>query len=138
MPPGLGGAEMSATAPDGRVVRFGVFEADLRSGELRKNCWVCGSDGSNPVQLSVSGRPCGNARWSPDGRSILFLTGTRDSRDIWVVNSEGGVARPLISSPSEELQANWSRDGEWVYFTRTEAALTRCGRCAQTVEIRSK
>ena len=28
---------MSENAPDGRVVRFGVFEADLRSGELRKS-----------------------------------------------------------------------------------------------------
>ena len=28
---------MPENAPDGRLVRFGVFEADLRSGELRKS-----------------------------------------------------------------------------------------------------
>jgi len=37
--------------------------------------------------------------------------------DIWVVSREGGDARRLTSSPSLELDPNFSPDGKWIAFT---------------------
>ncbi len=37
--------------------------------------------------------------------------------DIWVVESAGGLARRLTSSPGEELFPKFSPDGRWIAFT---------------------
>ena len=97
-------------SPDGNRIAF----RSHRSGS--RECWTCESDGSNPVQLtSVSG--CRHPQWAPNGRRILFEHGRASLREIWVIDSEGGAARPLITGPSADIQANWSRDGEWIYVT---------------------
>ncbi len=104
-------ADMHAQySPDGNRIAF----RSHRSGS--RECWTCESDGSNPVQLT-SLSACRNPQWAPDGRRILFEHGTRGLEDIWAVDSAGGAAQPLITGPSADIQANCSRDGEWIYFT---------------------
>ncbi len=99
-------------SPDGSRIAF----VSRRSGDLE--IWTCDRDGTNPVQLtSLSGPLLFDIRWSRDGRSIQVSVSDEDKKDIWAIDSEGGAARPLISSSSDDSQLNWSRDGEWLYFT---------------------
>ena len=41
-------------------------------------------------------------RWSPDGRQIVFYSNARGSRDIYVIDAEGGGLRQLTDHPSME------------------------------------
>jgi Tol biopolymer transport system component len=37
-------------------------------------------------------------------------------RQIFVVDADGGLARPITSGEFEHQVPNWSADGEWIYF----------------------
>jgi Tol biopolymer transport system component len=98
-------------SPDGKRI---VFVSD-RSGS--EEIWVCEANGSSPVQLTFfNGPSVGTPHWSPDSRQIIFDARPNGNADIFAVNADGGKPRPLISDPSHDVMASWSRDGNWIYF----------------------
>jgi len=97
-------------SPDGKRIVF----ASTRSGV--SEIWVCDSDGSNPRQLTLSGRWAGTPRWSPDGRQIAFDGNPEGHLGIYVVSVEGGQPRRMTTNASNDSIASWSRDGKWIYF----------------------
>jgi Tol biopolymer transport system component/DNA-binding winged helix-turn-helix (wHTH) protein len=100
-------------SPDGKKI---AFDSD-RSGTME--IWTCGRDGSNLMQvthLGGAGFP-GPPRWSPDGQKIVFDAALGEHNAIFVMNSEGGLPRPLTHEASDSLDPSWSRDGKWIYFS---------------------
>jgi serine/threonine protein kinase len=60
--------------------------------------------------------------WSPDGRTILFHTYTRESGgDIWTMNADGSKPQPLLNGPYDEMQGQLSPDGHWLAYTSFES-----------------
>jgi Tol biopolymer transport system component len=100
-------------APDGQHL---VFHSD-RSG--RFELYVVARDPTGrwgkPGQLTTNGGQ--DARWSPDGRSILYLRNAR----LWVIASAGGAPRLLVdvgdsaSKPAPFL-AQWGPDGRTIFY----------------------
>ena len=62
-------------SPDGKHVLYGVSWTDIAANRSCRNLWMCGTDGSNPVQLTRYAKSVSNARWSLDGKSIFFIQG---------------------------------------------------------------
>ena len=93
-----------------------AFESD-RSGY--SEIWTCDRNGSNCSQLSSSHKVAGTARWSPDRHHIAFeFTAGGEHSEIYVVDVPGGRPRLLPTLPgADNLAPNWSRDGQWIYFT---------------------
>jgi dipeptidyl aminopeptidase/acylaminoacyl peptidase len=54
--------------------------------------------------------------WSPDGKSIGYVSMQSGTSDIWIVPSSGGTARRITSSPGAKQQMRWSKDGKWIAF----------------------
>ena len=55
--------------------------------------------------------------WSPDGKSIAYVSSQSGSSEIWIVPSTGGTARRLTSTPIiVKKEPRWSRDGKWIAF----------------------
>jgi Tol biopolymer transport system component/predicted Ser/Thr protein kinase len=100
-------------SPDGKRIAF----SSSRSGVME--IWVCGSDGSNPVQLTNGlGRHQGTPRWSPESRWIAFDSQDEDGHwDVYVIDAAGGQSRRITPYPSDEFIPNFSRDGKWIYFS---------------------
>ncbi len=106
-----------AFSPDGHRIAF----ASNRSG--RFEIYVCGSDGSNPVQLTSMRAPdTGTPAWSPDGKQIAFDSRLEGHSDIFVINAEGGSPHRLTTEPYDNELPSWSRDGHWIYFTSERSA----------------
>jgi Tol biopolymer transport system component len=57
-------------------------------------------------------------RWSPKGEQILF-TGVRtnQSRQIYILSSDGGALRPVLPKGWEGASADWSPDGYRIVVT---------------------
>jgi len=102
-------------SPDGKKIAF-VSE---RSGA--SEIWVCDSDGSNPVQLTLLARPSiWGPQWSSDGQNIAFWMTTKEEdvrEDVYVVTANGGVPRRLATPPGGGQWPYWTRDGQSLYFT---------------------
>jgi len=105
-----------AFSPDGQRIAF----ASSRSGNFE--IYVCGSDGSNPQQLTTMNAPdTGTPNWSPDGKQIAFDSRLEGHSDIFVINAEGGSPHRLTTDPFDNELPTWSRDGDWIYFTSGQA-----------------
>ena len=60
--------------------------------------------------------------WSPDGQHILYRAqDTKTGYDVWAVSLASGRAFPYLNAPSDESQATFSPDGQWVAYTSTES-----------------
>jgi dipeptidyl aminopeptidase/acylaminoacyl peptidase len=100
----------AAVSPDGRRIAF----QSSRGGA--SNIWVCGRDGSNPVQLTTFESHTGTPRWSPDSRRLVFDSLEAGDWNLYVIDADGGVPRRLTPEPSVDYTGTWSRDGRWIYF----------------------
>jgi dipeptidyl aminopeptidase/acylaminoacyl peptidase len=51
---------------------------------------------------------------SPDGRHVAYLRDEGESRSVWLLSTDGGVARQLAPR-TQARQLGWSRDGRWLF-----------------------
>ena len=62
-------------SPDGKHILYGVSYTSVEDNKSVRNLWICNIDGSDPQQLTTSGKSLNNARWSEDGKKIAFTMG---------------------------------------------------------------
>jgi Tol biopolymer transport system component len=86
--------------------------------------WVAGVDGSHPHRIAAAGdRPASWARWSRDGRQILYANErTAPAGAVWTVRSDGTHRNRLFVDASGRfpIQPIWSPDGSQVLFALDE------------------
>jgi Tol biopolymer transport system component len=72
--------------------------------------------GGDPIRrLNISGGPI---RWTPDGRSLAYLSQDAPS-NIWIQPLEGGPPRQMTRFPDQRIIAyNWSHDGKLLALAR--------------------
>jgi dipeptidyl aminopeptidase/acylaminoacyl peptidase len=58
----------------------------------------------------------GNTAWSPDGRSIAFITNISGRRNLWMVSAGGGNPVQITVSDQRQAAPAWSPDGKWIVF----------------------
>jgi dipeptidyl aminopeptidase/acylaminoacyl peptidase len=64
---------------------------------------------------------------SPDGKRVVFAVRDTDFEankgryDLWLTNSDGGNLVHLTTSPDNDTDPQWSRDGQWIYFMSTRS-----------------
>jgi len=111
--PGVWDAD-PAWSPDGSLIAFSRIhprEAD------RSDLWIMNSDGSGERRVGVEGFA---ARWSPNGRRLLYATSFRGSSDLATCALDGTDVQLLLSTPALETNPSWSPDGSQVLFISDE------------------
>lgn len=64
-------------------------------------------------------------KWSPDGKSIVFVSNRTDNpdgnrnNDLFLVPSEGGELKKLTTNPGGDENPAWSPDGKWITYQTT-------------------
>ena len=96
---------------DGKRVAFTRTTTVLESGRRNSDIWVTPSDGSAPTRLLIGGdRSESSARFTPDGKRIVFISNRDGTSQINVADLEGreprqltkisaGVQGPVVVSP---------------------------------------
>jgi len=122
------GAYDTHISPDGKRIVFVIRElADPKKPQTPpgEHIWIVRADGSEPARSFVSSPKSENTpRWSPDGRSLAFLSnrGEDGQTQIWIMRADGGPAEKLTSAPSGVDSYKWSPDGRMIAFlTRDDA-----------------
>jgi dipeptidyl aminopeptidase/acylaminoacyl peptidase len=105
-------------SPDGRTLAYLLSRTDWKLGRLIFQIWRQDVGGGAPVQLTFSegGVQGGAIRWSPDGKTLLFL---RDGQ-IALLPTDGGEPRVLTKHATSPSSPSWSPDGGTVYFLATD------------------
>ena len=61
-------------------------------------------------------RQIGRPTWSPDGKSIAFVSNMSGRNNIWMISAEGGFPTQLTVSDQRQSGITWSPDGKWIAY----------------------
>ena len=89
----------SRISPDGKWVLFNVRETDLEANRGRTDLWLVGTVGKGLRRLTSHPAADFNARWSPCGKLIYFLSTRSGSSQVWRIRVDGGEAGQVTGLP---------------------------------------
>jgi DNA-binding winged helix-turn-helix (wHTH) protein/Tol biopolymer transport system component len=102
-------------APDGRSIAFtsrGGFDLVVRAMDHQAAKRRLLSDATVKILND----------WSPDGEEIIYTRSEKTTGlDLWATRVETAAARPLLATPSNEMQARISPDGKWIAYASDES-----------------
>ncbi|MGA9529515.1 MAG: S9 family peptidase [Terriglobales bacterium] len=61
-------------------------------------------------------RQVGGSTWSPEGKTVAFITNLSGRNNIWLVPSEGGWPLQLTVSDQRQTSPVWSPNGKWIAY----------------------
>ena len=103
-------------SPDGASVAYVVSRHDRDADEVQSAVWVAATDGASPPRQFSAGPKDHSPRWSPDGRSLLFVGARGAKPQLLLASLNGGEPQPLTSHAAGVSQPAWSPDGSGVVF----------------------
>ncbi len=76
--------------------------------------------GGQPKRITTTA-PSYIHSWSPDGKSIVFMSTRDNNSDIYRVSSEGGLETRLTTDPAYDDGCEFTPDGKYIYFNSTRS-----------------
>jgi len=126
----------SSWSPDGRQIVFVSNREEEPDAGYKTDLWLVATDnadqGKSLVRLTNDDRVKSSPAWSPDGRSIAFLTaedGVYAIPHLAVMPASGGEPRILTAALDHWVnEFRYSPDGQWIYFAYEHEGGTRLAR----------
>jgi dipeptidyl aminopeptidase/acylaminoacyl peptidase len=61
-------------------------------------------------------RQVGGSTWSPDGKTVAFISNLSGRNNLWLVPADGGWPTQLTVSNERQTSPTWSPDGKWITY----------------------
>lgn len=104
-------------SPDGEMVVYVVSEIDRSTEKTNSSLWIVPASGGEPKQLTTTPGTNNHPRWSPDGKTIAFVSSRGGSSQVWLLPVDGGEPHQLTKLPIDVSGPIWSPKGDKIAFT---------------------
>lgn len=103
-------------SPDGRWVVYAQKSVNLADNSSAGHLWLIPASGGEARQLTFEGSDS-RPRWSPDGKSLAFISTRSGNSQVWILPMEGGESHRLTSISTEADGVIWAAKGDNLLFT---------------------
>lgn len=104
-------------SPDGAWIAYVRRSFDARANKGVSSLWLAASTGGDSRRLTNAKANDTNPRWSPDGRTLAFVSDRNGLGQIWSLELNGGEPRQRTDLPVEVQSFQWSPDGSAFAFS---------------------
>lgn len=104
-------------SPDGQWITFTVQTMYIEANKGRKTLWRIRPDGQDLQQLATGENNNWSPRWSPDGKSLAFLSDRSGLVQVWNLPLSGGDPQPITNFYCGVESFLWSHDGQKIAFS---------------------
>lgn len=105
-------------SPDGRWVAYVQTTVDVEANKKTGHIWLVPTEGGAPRQLTAGDGSDSHPRWSPDSKSIAFISTRGGSSQIWITHAPPISGFWQLTSLSTEADGViWSKKSDWLVFT---------------------
>ena len=107
-------------SPDGKNIVFERQSVDWEDNRYDRELWIS-KNGGTPIQLTNNHNGSSrNAKWSPDGEWIAFVSKRGEKTQIHAVRLAGGEAFQVTHTENSISSYEWSPDGKKIAFLQSE------------------
>ena len=100
-----------SVSPDGARIAYVLRSTDMEVNRGRTDLWLVNADGTAARPLTSSPESEGQPVWSPDGKSLYFLSPRGGSSQVFRLPLDGGEAQAVTRLPLDVGAFALSRDG---------------------------
>jgi dipeptidyl aminopeptidase/acylaminoacyl peptidase len=108
-------------SPEGDWVAYTVSQTDTKEDKGQTHLWMVKWDGSVHLQLTFGKEGASAPKFSPDGRSLSFLSsrpGPAKGSQVWLLDRRGGEAEQLTAITDQDIEGySWSPDSKKLLLT---------------------
>ncbi len=100
-------------SPDGSVIAYVVQESHEKTNTTSSAIWLVNSSGgktATPRQLTGGTQHDSAPRWSPDGKTLAFLSDRDGTSQIYLLPLNGGEARKFSALSQDVTEYSWRPD----------------------------
>jgi dipeptidyl aminopeptidase/acylaminoacyl peptidase len=110
-------------SPDGKWIAYTVGYGDFKTDSFLNQLWLADVATGRTYQVTRGDKSSGNARWSPDGAWLTFLSNrVEDKNQVFAIKPLGGESIQLTKSETPINNYAWSEDGKTIAYLASEPA----------------
>lgn len=104
-------------SPDGNHIIVPVKQIDKDKNKYFTNLWKINTSTKEMFQFTFGDQNDTSPIWSPDGRSLVFISDRGKESQLWIIRTDGGEAQPLTKLERGFISCPiWSPNGSWIAF----------------------
>ncbi len=106
-------------SPDGKWVAYTVTEYSLKDNRGTARVWLAdvATGGGQAREVTAGPGSDRQPRWSPDGKTLAFVSTRQNGAQLWLLPIAGGEARRVTNLPDGVADPIWLPDGRGLLVT---------------------
>lgn len=107
-------------SPDGSRAVVAVSPATAPADSLITHLWMLDLKTKKFRQFTNSPKSETSPKWSPDGRTLAYLSGRTGVSQVYLIEMDGGEGLPLTQSKESIQMFEWAPDGKSIIYIAQE------------------